>query len=166
MSRVRYNDTRARSTDITEIRHDRFCIGTYTMCRNTAQPVRPGKSLGHKSRMQPFFYLTWEMREEALAGRGDRRGNGTDTERGKTGPSFIRRHVNAYAYMRFYEGVIKKETELWGRLIDWPSGIALRSRVHRSYSSIDYELHREKLYRIYLRDSARLNRRQVLRKIN
>lgn len=49
-----------QSTDITEIRHDRFCIGTYsTMCRNTAQPVRPGeKSLGHKSRMQPFFYLT------------------------------------------------------------------------------------------------------------
>jgi len=44
--------------DTTEIRHDRFCIGTYNVYGNTAQPVRAGKSPGHKSRMQPFFYPT------------------------------------------------------------------------------------------------------------
>lgn len=50
------------------------------------------------------------MQEEALVGRGDRRGE-RQTEKGETGPSFIRRHVNAYMrmYMRFYEGVIKKK---------------------------------------------------------
>lgn len=44
-SRERYNDTRVGSTDI---RHDRFCIGTYVrtyvQCAGTrAQPVRPGE---------------------------------------------------------------------------------------------------------------------------